>query len=139
VTERIWSAIHADGALDTTARLTTPFASNCPSRVVLDHVTSKWGVLVLVALSEKSMRWGELHRYVEGISEKMLAQTLRALESDGFVLRRSHGTVPPRVDYSLTELGQELGDLLIPLVRWVGENVHRTGVGRAGEQLEASA
>lgn len=105
----------------------TPFAAGCASRVVLDHVTSKWGVLVLVALAERSMRWGELHRYVEGISEKMLAQTLKALEGDGFVRRESHGTVPPRVDYSLTALGTELGEVLIPLVRWVGQNVGRTG------------
>ncbi|WP_382310423.1 winged helix-turn-helix transcriptional regulator [Herbiconiux sp. UC225_62] len=106
--------------------LVTPFASNCPSRLVLDHVTSKWGVLVVVALAQKSMRWGELHRYVEGISEKMLAQTLRALEGDGFVVRDSKGTVPPRVDYSLSPLGEELAALLIPLVRWVGDTVQRS-------------
>ncbi|GAA2237385.1 helix-turn-helix transcriptional regulator [Herbiconiux moechotypicola] len=117
----IWTSIRSD-------RPATPFASGCASRVVLDHVTSKWGVLVLASLAERPRRWGELHRHVEGISEKMLAQTLRALESDGFVLRDSHGTVPPRVDYSLTALGEELAELLIPLVRWVGENVGRTGV-----------
>ncbi len=122
MSESIWAAIRSEPPA------TTPFSSNCPSRVVLDHVTSKWGVLVLVALSRDSMRWGELHRYVEGISEKMLAQTLRQLESDGFVLRESMGTVPPRVDYSLTALGQELAALLIPLVQWVGDNVGRTTV-----------
>jgi len=58
------------------------FAAGCASRVVLDHITSKWGVLVIVALSENSLRWGELRRGIEGISEKMLAQTLRALEAD---------------------------------------------------------
>lgn len=109
-----------------------PFAANCASRQVLDHVTSKWGVLVLVALAQEPMRWGELRRYVEGISEKMLAQTLRALEADGFVLRASAGSVPPRVDYSLTPLGAELGQVLIPLVQWVGANV-----GRVGESQEA--
>jgi DNA-binding HxlR family transcriptional regulator len=131
VTERIWDAIHSDWPDGDRTGLTTPFASNCASRVVLDHVTSKWGVLVVVALSQKSMRWGELHRYVEGISEKMLAQTLRSLESDGFVLRESMGTVPPRVDYSLTPLGEELADLLVPLVRWVGDTVKRTAVDAA--------
>ncbi|MCS5734130.1 winged helix-turn-helix transcriptional regulator [Herbiconiux daphne] len=125
----MWNAIHADEP-----PATTPFASNCPSRVVLDHVTSKWGVLVVVALSRRSMRWGELHRYVEGISEKMLAQTLRLLEGDGFVLRESQGTVPPRVDYSLTERGRELGELLIPLVQWVSDTVARTD-----QPLRASA
>lgn len=61
--------------------------SACPSRIVLNHVTSTWGVLVLVALSQSDLRWGELRRTVQGISEKMLAQTLRTLEADGFVLR----------------------------------------------------
>src|SRR5664279_2491467 len=67
--------------------------SGCPTRVVLDHVTSRWGVLLLIALSEESLRWGELRRVVEGISEKMLAQTLRVLEGDGFVHREAqpHG------------------------------------------------
>ena len=78
-------------------------AAACPSRTVLDHVTSKWGVLLLVALSERTMRWGELRRIVEGISEKMLAQTLRTLEADGIVHREVTGSVPPRVDYSLTD------------------------------------
>ena len=73
------------------------FAANCASRVVLDHVTSKWGVLILVALSGETLRWGELRRSIEGISEKMLAQTLRTLESDGFVLRDAHPTIPPHV------------------------------------------
>jgi DNA-binding HxlR family transcriptional regulator len=119
--EDIWSIIRSD-------RPATPFASGCASRTVLDHVTSKWGVLLVVALAEQPRRWGELHRYVEGISEKMLAQTLRTLEADGFVSRDSHGTVPPRVDYSLTPLGLELAEVLIPLVRWVGINVSRTSV-----------
>ncbi|MCS5719140.1 helix-turn-helix transcriptional regulator [Herbiconiux sp. CPCC 205763] len=123
--------MHADWPEVDRTGLATPFASDCPSRAVLDHVTSKWGVLVVVALSQKSMRWGELHRYVEGISEKMLAQTLRSLEGDGFVLRESMGTVPPRVDYSLTPLGDELAAVLIPLVRWVGDNVQRTAVDAA--------
>jgi DNA-binding HxlR family transcriptional regulator len=91
----------------------------CPSRVVLDHVTSKWGVLVLVALSEGTLRWGELRRLVEGISEKMLASTLRTLEADGLVLREATPSIPPRVDYSLTPLGGELAEHLLPLMTWV--------------------
>ena len=94
----------------------------CPTRVVLDHVTSKWGVLLLVFLSDKSMRWGELRTAVEGISEKMLAQTLRTLEADGLVHREVTATVPPRVDYSLTPLGAELVDRLLPLVEWIVDN-----------------
>jgi len=98
------------------------FAANCPSRRVLDHVTSKWGVLVIVALAQSPMRWGALRRRIEGVSEKMLAQTLRTLEADGFVLREAQPTIPPRVDYSLTPLGRGLADRLIPLVTWVGNN-----------------
>jgi DNA-binding HxlR family transcriptional regulator len=96
--------------------------ANCPSRTVLDHVTSKWGVLVLVALSQESLRWGELRRTIEGISEKMLASTLRTLEADGFVLRDAQPTIPPRVDYSLTELGRDLADRLLPLMDWIAGN-----------------
>jgi len=98
------------------------FAAGCASRVVLDHVTSKWGVLVIVALSETSLRWGELRRGVEGISEKMLAQTLRTLEADGLVHREAQPSIPPRVDYSLTDRGHDLAEHLLPLVRWVGAN-----------------
>lgn len=112
------------------------FAANCASRVVLDHVTSKWGVLILVALSGETLRWGELRRSIEGISEKMLAQTLRTLESDGFVLRDAHPTIPPHVEYSLTELGHDLAAQLIPLVRWVGAHadaiVDRAGARKGG-------
>ncbi|MCL3861623.1 helix-turn-helix domain-containing protein [Actinotalea sp. K2] len=93
--------------------------ARCPSRVVLDHVTSKWGVLVLVALSEETLRWGALRRTVEGITEKMLAQTLRTLERDGLVHREAAVSIPPRVDYSLTPLGRELTAHLLPLVVWV--------------------
>ncbi len=98
------------------------FAAACPSRVVLDHVTSKWGVLVLVALSDGPQRWSELRRRAEGISEKMLAQTLRTLEADGFVHRDAQPVIPPRVDYSLTDRGAELVALLLPLFGWVVAN-----------------
>jgi DNA-binding HxlR family transcriptional regulator len=89
---------------------------------VLDHVTSKWGVLILVALSEGPQRWSELRRRAEGISEKMLAQTLKTLEADGFVRRDAQPIIPPRVDYSLTARGDELAALLLPLVAWVAEH-----------------
>jgi DNA-binding HxlR family transcriptional regulator len=98
------------------------FPAGCPSRTVLDHVTSKWGVLLLVALSEGPQRWSELRRRAEGISEKMLAQTLKTLEADGFVRRDAQPVIPPRVDYSLTARGHELAALLLPLVAWVAEH-----------------
>jgi DNA-binding HxlR family transcriptional regulator len=96
--------------------------SGCPSRTVLDHVTSKWGVLVIVVLSAGTLRWGELRRRAQGISEKMLAQTLRTLEADGLVRRDARPVIPPHVEYSLTPRGRELGGLLIPLVQWAYDN-----------------
>ncbi|GAB3600182.1 hypothetical protein GCM10027408_25240 [Microbacterium tumbae] len=90
--------------------------------MVLDHIMSKWGVLVLAALSDGTLRWGELRRAVDGISEKMLASTLRALADDGIVHRESFPTVPPHVEYSLTPLGRDLMDRMLPLVAWVAEH-----------------
>lgn len=100
----------------------TLLTEGCPTRVILDHVTSKWGVLVLLALSDGTHRWGELRRAVDGISEKMLAQTLRTLEADGLVHRDAHPTIPPHVEYSLTPLGRDLVDRLLPLVEWIARN-----------------
>src|SRR6266567_8339378 len=90
---------------------TDVFDQNCPSRGVLDHVTSRWGVLVFEALRERPYRFNELRRKIGGVSEKMLAQTLQTLERDGFVLRDAHPVIPPRVDYSLTALGSQAADL----------------------------
>lgn len=98
------------------------FPAGCPSRTVLDHVTSKWGVLILVALADGPHRWSELRRRAEGISEKMLAQTLKTLDGDGFIHREVQAVVPPRVDYSLTTRGGELAALMIPLVGWVARH-----------------
>jgi DNA-binding HxlR family transcriptional regulator len=105
--------------------------SACPSRIVLDHVTSRWGVLVLVALADGALRWSELHRRVQGVSEKMLAQTLRTLQEDGFVRREVHPEVPPRVEYSLTARGNELVALLVPLLEWLAANAADILDGRA--------
>jgi DNA-binding HxlR family transcriptional regulator len=104
----------------------------CSSRIVLDHVTSKWGVLTLIALSESSLRWGELRRVVQGISEKMLAQTLRTLEADGIVHREAQASIPPRVDYSLTERGTEVVERLLPLMGWISANADDIVGGGAG-------
>lgn len=109
------------------------FPAGCPSRIVLDHVTSKWGVLILMALSEGPQRWSELRRRAEGISEKMLAQTLKTLEGDGFIRRDAQPIIPPRVDYSLSDRGQELAALMLPLVTWIAEHATEivgTGSGR---------
>jgi len=95
------------------------FSEKCPSREVLKHVTSRWGVLILVALQEGTRRFSDLRRTVGGVSERMLAQTLQSLEMDGFVLRKSYPVVPPRVEYSLTPLGREAGEKVAALADWI--------------------
>ncbi len=99
------------------------FAENCPSRGVLLHATSRWGVLVLVALTGGMHRFSELRRKINGISEKMLAQTLRDLENDGFVLRVAKPVVPPHVEYSLTPMGTELSTRVEELANWIEFNL----------------
>ena len=102
------------------------FPEACSSRTLLDHVMSKWGVLVLLALSEgEPLRWSELRRRAQGVSEKMLAQTLRTLAADGLIDRHARPVVPPHVEYSLTPAGEELAAHLVPLMRWIA--------GRAGD------
>lgn len=103
----------------------------CPTRIVLDHVTSKWGVLVLAALWERTLRWSELRRVVEGISEKMLATTLRTLEADGLVRREVFPVVPPHVEYSLTASGRDLGERLLPLLDWIADHADGIVAGHA--------
>lgn len=106
------------------------FPAGCPSRVVLDHVTSKWGILILVALDDGEQRWSDLRRRADGISEKMLAQTLKILERDGLVHREAQPSIPPRVDYSLTPRGRELAGYLLPLFGWVVENADEIVAGQ---------
>lgn len=106
------------------------FDQDCGTRVVLDHIMSKWGALVLCYLSDGTHRWGALRREVDGISEKMLASTLRTLVDDGLVHRESLPTVPPHVEYSLTPLGRDLMERMLPLMEWVAD--HADGMlGRA--------
>ncbi len=99
------------------------FAELCPSREVLQHVTSRWGVLVLVALLGGTHRFSDLRRKIGGVSEKMLAQTLQWLERDGFVLRVAYPVVPPHVEYSLTPIGQEVAQRVQALADWIEGNL----------------
>ena len=101
------------------------FAEACPSREVLKHVTSRWGVLVLIALMTGTHRFSELRRKIGGVSERMLAQTLQWLEQDGFVSRISYPVVPPHVEYSLTPLGEEVGARVRDLADWIEVNLPR--------------
>ncbi len=111
----------------------------CPSRVVLEHVTSRWGVLVLAALLERSYRFSELRRTVGGVSEKMLAQTLQTLERDGFVHRDAKPVIPPRVDYSLTPLGKEAADQVWALARWAEGSLGEVERARLAYDAEKTA
>ncbi|MDT0461012.1 helix-turn-helix domain-containing protein [Streptomyces sp. DSM 41527] len=91
------------------------FHTDCPARGVVDHVTSRWGVWVLICLRSNDLRFYELRDSIQGISEKMLAQTLRALVKDGLVRREVEPATPPQVTYGLTEFGQEIGEPLTDL------------------------
>ena len=99
------------------------FAEKCPSREVLKHVTSRWGVLVLVALLGGTHRFSDLRRKTAGVSERMLAQTLKWLEGDGFVRRKAYPVVPPHVEYSLSPLGREVAMKVEGLADWIEENL----------------
>ena len=99
--------------------------ADCPSREVLKHVTSRWGVLVLMVLLEQTCRFSDLRRRVDGVSEKMLAQTLQWLAADGFVIRTAYDEVPPHVDYRLTPLGEEVARQVTSLADWIEVNLSR--------------
>jgi DNA-binding HxlR family transcriptional regulator len=99
------------------------FSKACPSRSTLEHVTGRWGALTLGALHEGSFRFNELRRRVDGVSEKMLSQTLHALERDGLVHRDAQPTNPPRVDYELTPLGHEVAERLLGLIHFVEDRM----------------
>lgn len=99
------------------------FAEQCPSREVLKHVTSRWGVLILVALRDGTHRFSDLRRKMGGVSEKMLAQSLQVLEQDGFINRVSYPVVPPHVEYSLTPLGEQVSDKVAALADWIEMNL----------------
>ncbi|MER7695529.1 MULTISPECIES: helix-turn-helix domain-containing protein [unclassified Streptomyces] len=99
------------------------FSRECPSRSTLEHVTGRWGGLTLGALYEETLRFNELRRRVDGVSEKMLSQTLHALERDGLVRREAQPVNPPRVDYELTPFGREVAQKLLGLIRCVEERM----------------
>jgi DNA-binding HxlR family transcriptional regulator len=95
------------------------FARACPSRKTLEHVTGRWGILTLGALSKGTYRFNALRRQVDGVSDKMLSQTLHELERDGLVHREAQPTNPPHVEYSLTPLGRDVAGRIIELIDFV--------------------
>src|SRR5689334_9173290 len=107
------------------------FAKACPSRGTLEHVTGRWGGLTLGALYEGSLRFNELRRRIDGVSEKMLSQTLHALERDGLVHREAQPTNPPRVDYRLTPLGRQVAERLLALIHCVEGSMDEVLAARA--------
>lgn len=98
-------------------------AAQCPSREILRHVTSQWGTLILLVLRNGTCRFTELRSAVGGVSDRMLAETLKKLERDGFVPRRSYPVVPPHTEYSLTPLGREAAARVQELTDWIETNL----------------
>lgn len=98
---------------------------SCPAHVVIDHLADKWAVLIIGRLANGTMRFAELRRAVDGISQKMLTVTLRDLERDGLVTRKLYASVPPKVEYSLTPLGASLTHQAEELCRWAEANMEQ--------------
>jgi DNA-binding HxlR family transcriptional regulator len=100
------------------------FKADCPAREIVNHVSSRWGGLILAALLEHDLRYSEIRARIGGISEKMLAQMLDVLERDGLLRRTSLPVIPPHVEYALTASGRDLAQRFMDLFRWIGENVN---------------
>ena len=118
----------------TPARRFNALTATCPARAVLSNVADKWTVLVLAVLTERTTRFNELRRRVQGITQKVLTKTLRDLERLGFVSRRIYAEVPPRVEYSLTPLGRSLVKVLEGVRTWA--DTHAGDVMAAQERFE---
>lgn len=116
-----------------------PLCSTCPSRAILSHVADKWALLVLGLLSSGPVRFNELRRQVEGISQKMLSQTLKNLERDGLVARQAFPTVPVTVEYSATDMGQTLMSTIDALRHWTIANADQVFEAQARYDLQAQA
>ncbi|GAA2647903.1 MULTISPECIES: winged helix-turn-helix transcriptional regulator [Streptomyces] len=108
------------------------FHTDCPARDMVDHVTSRWGIWVLISLRSKDLRFYELRESIQGISEKMLAQTLRALVRDEVVWRAVEPTTPPQVTYGLTEFGRHISEPLVELFDRITRHLPPPGATGAG-------
>ncbi|MCE7550741.1 winged helix-turn-helix transcriptional regulator [Streptomyces thermodiastaticus] len=117
--------------MDTDSQVT--YAKGCPSRTVLSVLANKWSLYVLGVLRgyDRPLRFTQLRRQIEGVTQKSLTQALRNLERDGLVSRTVHPTVPPRVEYALTELGREAGALTTAIADWAKRNADRVHEARA--------
>ena len=115
--------------LVTGGRPPNAYHANCPTRQILDRIADKWTVLLLGLIEQRPMRFNQLRRDIEGLSQKMLSQTLKGLERDGLVTRTAFPTVPVTVEYAITPLGRTLAQALAPLSEWA--------VAHIGEILDA--
>ena len=111
---------------------TNVLSCNCPSNRVLELISGKWSMLVVYALRARTLRYSELHATVEGISQKMLTQTLRELERDGLLTRTIYPVVPPRTEYTLTPLGQSLQQVVTDMGLWAERHMDEVLEARAG-------
>lgn len=118
------STASADGRYDV-------LAAACPTRQVINRVGDRWSLLILYALESGTLRFQELRRAVDGISQKMLTQTLRALERDGLVQREIFASVPPKVEYSLTPLGKSLSTRIAAIREWSYDHMTQIDQARA--------
>ncbi|MGB6243827.1 winged helix-turn-helix transcriptional regulator [Gordonia sp. (in: high G+C Gram-positive bacteria)] len=107
------------------------FSRNCGSRAILQNVTSRWGLLALVALLDGELRFNALRRRVDGVSERMLSVSLQSLERDGYVHREMLQAIPPRVEYSLTDRGRQVAERLADLIDLVEGQVDEVDEARA--------
>ena len=131
----------ADGERTATESWRATYRRGCPSRTVLEVLANKWALYVLGALRryDRPMRFNELRRLLDGITQKMLTQTLRALERNGLVDRTVYATVPPRVEYGLTPLGVGIGQLTNAVAEWSVEHVDEIVAARRGYDARATA
>lgn len=106
--------------------------AECPTRQVLNRIADKWTLLVVMCLGDQTLRFSKLRRQVEGVTQKMLTQTLRGLERDGLVSRRVFPTVPVTVDYTLTPLGHSLGVAVSGIRKWAYDHIADIEEGRKG-------
>lgn len=125
---------HTEG---TASRPAVDETVTCEIRDLLDRLADKWSLLTIELLGHGSLRFTQLKRQIDGISQRMLTRTLRQLERDGLVIRTVHPVVPPRVDYELTARGRSLLDAVEPIVGWA--RAHRTEIARSRQAYDARA
>jgi DNA-binding HxlR family transcriptional regulator len=120
-------------------QLLNPYLANCPTRAILDRIADKWTVLVIGLLDAGPVRFNQLRKAIDGISQKVLTQVLRGLEADGMITRSVFPSVPVRVEYALTPLGRSLAATLQPLRHWAEANYPAIQRARAKAMRHAEA